>query len=208
MTPAEALLAQLIAFYSGPGRGGDAAAESVLDRALAVLPSVTPHAIEPRRLPVADLLAEALSLSPYPLASAIAAAAPTFRWRQNPNYNTDNMGAAFIAGYGYAEFVGRSEALFLSDEIRVGLLVLGPGRHYPPHAHPAEEVYTALMAGSWRRGVEPWRVVPPGASIHHPPMIEHETKADRGTLLALYCWIGDTATEARPTPKALSSGGR
>jgi hypothetical protein len=51
----------------------------------------------------------------------------------------------------------------------------------------------------WRRGEERWRAVPAGRAIHHPPMIAHETKAADSTLLALYCWHGNTVTEAQLT---------
>ncbi len=198
MSPARALLDSVIGFYEAPGRAGDAGAASVLDRALPALRAASPVSIAPRSLPVADLLVSALSPLTMPLARAIQDAMRSYCWRQNPNYNAANMGAAFMAGYGYVEFAGPKEALFHAVAIRVGLLVLGPGRHYPTHAHPAEEVYHPLTAGGdWRRGDEPWRQVAAGAAIHHPPMIAHETRAGSDTLLALYCWVGDTATEAR-----------
>lgn len=206
MSPADALLARVTEFYRGAGRSGDAGSAAVLDRAVTALSAVTPLAPEPRHLPVADLLSGALAACPVPLALAIAAAAPGFRWRQNPNYSAANMGADFMAGYGYAEFVGPRESLFHSEAIRVGLLVLGPGCHYPPHAHPAEEVYHPLTPGGlWRRASEDWRIVAPGASIHHPPMVDHETRAGGTTLLALYCWTGDTQTEARLASGASAS---
>ena len=195
---AQALLDELIAFYEGPGRAGDAGAAEVLDRALPALRNAAAVLVEPRALPVSDRLMPALAPIQTSLAGALRAAAPVFRWRQNPNYSAANMGADFMAGYGYVEFVGPKDALFRAPEIRVGLLVLGPGRHYPTHAHPAEEVYHPLTdGGDWRRGEEPWRQVAAGSAIHHPPMIAHETRAGREALLAIYCWVGDTATEAR-----------
>lgn len=198
MTAARALLDALIAFYDGPGRIGDAGAAAVLDRALPALRKAEPTEIMPGHLPVADLLLPALTRVEAPLAEALRMAAPLFRWRRNPNYNAGKMGAAFMAGYGYVEFAGPKEALFHAPDIRAGLLVLGPGVHYPAHAHPAEEVYHPLTdGGAWQRGLEDWRHVAPGLAIHHAPMIAHETRAGPRTLLALYCWIGDTTTEAR-----------
>ena len=38
MTPAQALLARIAEFFSGPGRSGDPGAAAVLDRAVATLP--------------------------------------------------------------------------------------------------------------------------------------------------------------------------
>ncbi len=155
----------------------------------------------PRAIKASTLLAPALrTMTHAPLAAAIEDAAPLFRWRQNPNYSAENMGAEFMADYGYVEFAGPKEALFRAPAVRIGLLLLGPRLHYPLHAHPAEEIYHPLTdGGSWRRGEEDWRAVAPGDAIHHPPMTPHETKATDRTLLALYCWRGDTTTEARLT---------
>jgi len=159
--------------------------------------------IAPRAVSASALLADALArVDPdrHALAAAIRDAMPLFHWRQNPNYSIANMGAAFMAGYGYVEFVGPKDALFRASGIRVGLLLLAAGLHYPLHAHPAEEIYHPLTDGGlWRRGEEGWRAVPAGHAIHHAPMVPHETKAGDRTLLALYCWRGDTTTEARLT---------
>jgi len=203
--PSGNLLATVVAFYRTAGRDGDRAVNAMLDGIAAALMDRT--AFEPpvshRSLPVADLLLPALeridSDSLSLLREALREAAASFHWRQNPNYSAANMGEAFMAGYGYVEFAGPKEALFHTPHIRVGLLVLGPGLHYPPHAHPAEEIYHPLTDGLWRRGAQDWRAVAPGHAIHHAPMVTHETKATERTLLALYCWRGDTVTEARLT---------
>lgn len=196
--PARALLEAVAAFYAerAGGEAGDvlATARAALEHTVAFSPLPAPRAVA-----AAALLAPALrAVADAPLAAAIEAAAPLFRWRQNPNYTAESMGRDFMAGYGYVEFAGPKEALFRAADVRVGLLLLAAGVHYPLHAHPAEEVYHPLIGnGLWRRGEEPWRSVPAGVAIHHPPMTPHETKATDGTLLALYCWRGDTATEAR-----------
>lgn len=170
----------------------------MLDAVRSGLAAATPLTPAPRAIAASAHLDDALPDTT--LGAAIAQAAHLFRWRQNPNYTTTNMGAAFMAGYGYAEFAGPKEALFHAPDIRVGLLLLGPHLHYPPHAHPAEETYHPLTDGAlWRRGQEDWRTVPAGLAIHHPPMIVHETKAAESTLLTLYCWRGNTVTEAQLT---------
>jgi hypothetical protein len=196
--PARALLDAIIAFYEGPGRSGDTRADRMLDQVCEALGRATPLTLNPHTIPASRLLDEALRTTP--LSAVIAATAHLFRWRQNPNYNAANMGADFMAGYGYVEFAGPRDALFHAPEIRAGFLLLGPGLHYPLHAHPAEEIYHPLTEGSlWRCGDEEWRSVPSSTAIHHPPLMPHETKAGNRTLLALYCWRGDTATEARLT---------
>lgn len=196
--PARVLLQAVLAFYAE--RAGDeagdvlAAARAALDHAVAFSPLPAPRTVTASTL----LLPALRAMTHARLPAAIEAAAPLFRWRQNPNYTAESMGADFMAGYGYVEFAGPKEALFQAAQVRVGLLLLGAGVHYSLHAHPAEEVYHPLTdSGLWRRGAEPWRSVPAGAAIHHPPMMPHETKATGGTLLALYCWRGDTTTEAR-----------
>jgi quercetin dioxygenase-like cupin family protein len=194
------LLDAIIDFYGSEGRAGDRSARPMLDGVCAALTRATPFvaAAPPHAIPASALLASALR--GRSLAGHIEQAAPLFRWRQNPNYTVANMGAAFMTGYGYVEFAGPKEALFQAPDIRVGLLLLGPQLHYPPHAHPAEEIYHPLTDGGlWRRAEEDWRAVVAGHAIHHAPMVPHETKATNRTLLALYCWRGDTATEAALT---------
>jgi hypothetical protein len=198
--PARALLDAVIAFYDSAGRAGDQGALPMLDVVCAGLGRAksSAHSSAPHAIAAAALLD--VALPDTSMSAAIRAAAPLFHWRQNPNYSVANMGAAFMAGYGYVEFAGPKDALFHAPDIRVGVLLLGPGLHYPPHAHPAEEVYHPLTDGGlWRRGGVDWRTVPAGHAIHHPPMVAHETRAADHTLLALYCWRGDTATEARLT---------
>ncbi|HET6621875.1 MAG TPA: dimethylsulfonioproprionate lyase family protein [Dongiaceae bacterium] len=196
--PAHALLDAVIAFYGAGGRADDADAEAMLDAVRAGLSRAAPASPAPRTLEASALLPAALGASPVShLASAIAGAIPLLHWRQNPNYNAANMGAAFMAGYGYVEFAGPKDALFHVPDIRVGLLLLGRALHYPLHAHPAEEIYHPLTQGGlWRRGEEAWRMVPAGNAIHHAPMVPHETRTTDQILLALYCWRGDTTTEA------------
>ena len=178
LDPARALLDAVIAFYEGPGRAGDHGGGRMLDAVCAGLgrTKATAPLSAPRVIAASALLDAALPETP--MSAAIRAAAPLFHWRQNPNYSAANMGAGFMAGYGYVEFAGPKDALFHAPDIRVGLLLLGPGLHYPLHAHPAEEIYHPLTDGGlWRRGEEDWRTVPAGHAIHHPSMIAHETKA-------------------------------
>lgn len=196
--PARALLDAVIAFYGGEGRTGDDGAASMLDDVCSALASATQFAVAPRVIGASAFLDHALPAAAF--GAAVEQAAHLFHWRQNPNYSAANMGAAFMAGYGYVEFAGPRDSLFLARDIRVGLLLLGPRLHYPPHAHPAEEIYHPLTEGGlWRRGQEDWRTVPAGRAIHHPSMLVHETKSGESTLLALYCWRGNTVTEAQLT---------
>jgi hypothetical protein len=198
------LLTSVRHFLQSTGSSSDTREHAMLDAIGSALGACRPSIPSPRPLPASELLRPALVRIERPelapLRDAIGVAAHLFHWRQNPNYSVANMGEAFMAGYGYAEFAGPKDALFHAPDIRVGLLLLGPHLHYPPHAHPAEEIYHPLTEGGlWRCGQEDWRTVPAGCAIHHPPMIVHETRAAESTLLALYCWRGNTVTEAQLT---------
>ena len=155
----------------------------------------------PRLLPVANLLPAALATARSGPLAAIADAfvdhAATAHWRQNSNYTVDTIGAAFLDSYGYVELVGRGRPC-ASENLAVGFLLLGPGAHYPPHHHPAAEVYHVVSGvAQWGRGDEPPTAKPMGAAIYHPPNIRHETRALDQPLLALYCWRGDIGTAAQ-----------
>ncbi len=127
------------------------------------------------------------------LRDALSVAAPSFHWMQNPNYTDDLMGSGYMDNYGFIELVGSKAGFYEAESVRCGLLLLGPGLHYPAHNHAAEEIYHVLSGDQtlWRRGEEDWRMHPAGTTIHHAPWMIHETKTGAQPLLALYCWLGD-----------------
>ena len=110
-------------------------------------------------------------------------------WIQNPNYTADALGDHYLANYAYSDLVGPRG---LADAaISVGVLLLGPGLHYPEHHHAAEELYLVLAGDAlWRQGEEPWVEQPLGGWIHHTPWMPHATKCGAEPLLALYVWRG------------------
>ncbi len=190
---------------------GEATAEDFLDLAarLRALP-VDRIARQPTRLPAARYWEDTLALadgapaggnnSPYPgtvLAAALRPLGPALAWIQNPNYTVENIGAAFVANYCYAD-VASPRGLIATDTIALGVLLIGPGMIYPPHAHPALEIYCVVGGeAEWQRGDGPWVRKPAGTVIHHPPGIVHATRTGSDPLLALYLWRGhlDTAAE-------------
>ena len=88
--------------------------------------------------------------------------------------------------------------LVASDALALGVLMLGPGIHYPTHRHPAVEIYVvAAGEAEWQKGEEPWRREPPGTVIRHESMMPHATRTLAEPLLAAYLWRGDLATHAR-----------
>lgn len=154
-------------------------------------------------LPVCRFWDAALAGATAVPAEEVRALGPALRWTQNPNYRRRPPDPRFLETYGYAVIAGPEAAegppLVAGDGgLAVGLLLLGPGTHYPLHRHPATELYCVIGgAAEWRRGDSPWRVRPPGALIHHPSGLAHATRTGAEPLLAVYLWRGDLATHAK-----------
>jgi hypothetical protein len=159
------------------------------------------------RLPVCQFWNGALDAgargAAKPLSSALRALGPSLSWTQNPNYRRQPPGPVFLENYGYAVIAGPADGppgLALSPGLAVGVLLLGPGAHYPLHEHPAVEIYYTLTGdGEWWRGDGPWRREPPATAIYHAPNVPHAMRAGSAPLLALYLWRGDLATHAKLT---------
>lgn len=199
MQPTDRLLDALTGFYEDRARIGNEA-QPMLRRILARLKEANPRAASmPQKIAATrhwdDILNANAASAFSDLNAALAAISPLLSWRQNPNYNDGLMGDGYMDNYGYAELVGGDASFFAAEDIRCGLFLLGPHRHYPKHHHAAEEVYHVLASETslWRRGEEDWRPYPLGSPIYHPPWIVHETKTLGDPLLALYCWYGESA---------------
>jgi mannose-6-phosphate isomerase-like protein (cupin superfamily) len=162
---------------------------------LAPVPEVSSRLPICRELPA--ILAGARAGPLASIADAFAAFDATACWRQNPNYTADTIGPAFLANYGYVELVGKDRP-WNSNRLAVGFLALGRDTLYPPHHHPAAEVYHVVSGvAEWRQGAEQLMPRPVGAAIYHAPNVVHETRVLDEPLLALYCWAGDIDVAAR-----------
>ena len=158
------------------------------------------RAPEPRGLPVLRHLPQCIGeclLLDADLAAAIAACEDALHWMQSAAYNDEVLGEGFIANYGWAEIIG-PRGFFPGDDFLLGLLMLGPQRHYKNHYHPAPELYWPLTAASlWSRDSGDFVEKPQGATIWHEPMMMHATKTEGSPLLTVWSWTRDTATPAR-----------
>lgn len=155
---------------------------------------------EPRRLAVLrhypECVGEAMLLDTS-LAAQLAAIEDHLNWRQTSAYTDAVLGEGFTANYGWAELVG-PRGFFKGDDFLLGLLMLGPHRHYRDHLHPSPELYVPLTSGSlWRRAPGGFAEKSPGAVIWHEPNEIHATRTGDRPLLALWAWTRDTATPAR-----------
>jgi len=179
--------------------GGEGAAEVVAGIAAQDLGEDQFRDVEPRRLPVLSHLAPCVAevmMVDADLAAALAALADDLAWRQSEAYSDSLLGEGFMDGYGWCQFIG-PYGFFPGDDFLLGLLMLGPNRHYRDHFHPAPELYWPLAGRAfWKRGNGPLLRREPGESIWHSPGEIHATRTGDTPLLALWCWTRDTATPA------------
>jgi hypothetical protein len=156
----------------------------------------------PRRQPVAALFAQCVAeamLVDANLAAALAAIEDRLNWCQSVGYSDDVLGAGFLANYGWCELIG-SEGYFPGSDFQLGLLLLGPDRHYLDHYHPAPELYWTLTGPSeWKRGAGGYQTRLAGETIWHKPFVVHATRTLHAPLLAIWCWTEDTAVPAKLT---------
>jgi hypothetical protein len=154
----------------------------------------------PQGLPVtryfADTIAETMMIESE-LAAAIASLDGHLKWLQSKSYTDEILGAGFSENYGWCEIVG-PQGFFKGDDFTLGLLMLGPHRHYKDHYHPAPELYWPLTGPTeWKQGAGVFETKQAGAVIYHAPMVHHATKTADQPMLAVWCWTKDTHTPAR-----------
>ncbi|MFN8495720.1 MAG: dimethylsulfonioproprionate lyase family protein [Caldilineaceae bacterium] len=162
-------------------------------------------ACEPRlsaqTLPVCRYLRQTLQApgADRALVQALEPLLPLLAWIQNPNYQKGVMPAGFLENYGYADIVSQ-RGLIADDEFALGILLLGPHTEYPPHHHPAEEIYYTLggWAEWWQTG-QTWLARSAGSFVYHPSGVVHAMRTGAEPVCLLYAWWGDVQTAAQLT---------
>ncbi|MBK5242740.1 MAG: cupin domain-containing protein [Clostridium sp.] len=127
---------------------------------------------------------------------ALTEAGSIIHWYPNDVYE-DALEAVKSDNY-CANLVGKKRDtqsnpfLFHSDDILVGLFLLGPNRLYPEHCHPASEMWVVLSGtAQWKRGSELWQTRNPGEYFIHTENQAHAMKTLDEPLLALWAWTGE-----------------
>lgn len=136
-----------------------------------------------------DDLPKPSEVDPAAVTAALLAARDTLAWgAAYPELAGDSRYDAFRAAYAYTELVGPRGPV-VTSRLSAFFTIQGPGVLYPPHAHPAPEVYW-VVAGTarWRRGREDWVTRPPGSFIFHSSGQPHSTWTENEPLLALAFW--------------------
>lgn len=153
-----------------------------------------------RQLPVCRLLPEtvaaAMMVDPS-LAAAAAACVDELEWRHTAGYSDSLLGEGFMDNYGHCELIG-PYGVFPGEDFLLGLLILGPLRHYRDHYHPAPELYWPLTGPSrWKQGSGGFETKQAGETVWHEANIVHATQTGEEALLAVWAWTRDTAIRAR-----------
>jgi hypothetical protein len=143
-----------------------------------------------------DMLRNARVMFPS-ITAALGSIAGALHWSQSASYTDEILGDGFCENYAWAELIGPA-GVFPGQDFLLGFLLLGPGRHYIDHYHPAPELYLPLTAGSfWKKGESSFAERRQGEVIWHPPMVIHATRTMATPLLAAYVWTRDTRTPAQ-----------
>lgn len=157
-----------------------------------------PQPLAPQTLPVCQHLSTLLRPTDEdPIIRGLLPICPHLAWTQNPNYTDGQMSDTFLANYGYADIVS-PQGLIADHDFAVGLLLLGPQTHYPPHHHPAEELYyTVSGKASWWQPGQEWTNQGPGAYVHHRSGVAHAMQTARQPVCLLYMWWGQVTERAQ-----------
>ncbi len=150
--------------------------------------------VAPHYLPAADTLTQALPLAAAgtrTLASLFEKEKASLKWEQDFAKVDAVTDAAMRAGYSSVEIIGECGP-FVSSQVRAGIGVWGPNIDYPPHRHPAEEVYVVLAGSAeflLREGHgAPWAKRTAGDVVYVPSMTNHGIRTRRDPVAVFYMW--------------------
>lgn len=181
-------------------QGGEGVAEVLERLATQDLGEAAFREPQPQRQPVLShlphCLAEIGRLHPV-LAAHFASIEASMQWLRSPDYTDLIMGNGFNANYGWAQIIG-PHGFFPGKDFTLGVLMLGPDRHYPDRYQPAPELCWPLTLESfWSRDGKPFFVKQQGTTIWHPSMALHATMTGASPLLALWFRTRDTSSPTR-----------
>ena len=188
----ERLIAAVVAAWRAGAARGDQASEYLETAAAVVLDSPERCLSVPGDQPPCahlDDLPRPSAVDPAAVTGALLAARDALAWgAAYPELAGDSRYDAFRSAYAYTELVGPRGPV-VTDRLGAFFTIQGPGVLYPPHAHPAPEVYwVAAGTAQWRRGHEDWVTRPPGSFIFHESGMPHATRTENEPLLALAFW--------------------
>lgn len=190
-----ALLAALRrAFVGEPGPEGAAGDELHRVAKLIAAADQQPGPLRPTSHPVTAHLPEVLARAEQrvpELAEALRPIASALPWRYGYAPRADAPGLE--SAMAWAELIGPL-APIVSHEVCFGLTLIGPRSFYPPHRHPAIELYRILVGEPLWTVATSTSAQSPGALIFHDRDVVHAMRTGDAPLLAIYSWTGDLNT--------------
>lgn len=153
---------------------------------------------QPADAAVLRFLPDALAKAPkHRVLEAIRPVIETLHWQTNRNYE-GRFPARFFEREAFTEIIGPN-GMFLAEEFRAGLLLMGPELDYPDHNHEASEWYHVLSGtGLWRQAENGFSMRPEHSAIFHPSWQVHAMRCLDEPVLALWSWAGKMSSEAVP----------
>ncbi|KIC41789.1 hypothetical protein RA28_20630 [Ruegeria sp. ANG-S4] len=121
------------------------------------------------------------------LISAVAATADQAHWKLT--YSEEEVGADFLARYGYYELFG-PKGHFHSNQLRGYIAYWGAGLLYDWHSHEAEEIYLALAGGARFKSEQDEAFVGPGQTRQHHGRQSHAMITKDQPILSFVLWRG------------------
>ena len=106
-------------------------------------------------------------------------------------YRETPWSQSFISRFATGECIGPAGRL-RSDDVILGLFVLGPDTYYPPHAHAAEEFYIVIAgAAEFQTGAtSDFKAKREGDLILHGSNVSHAIRTSSRPMFAVYGWRG------------------
>lgn len=159
------------------------------------------QAVAATRLPVADILeqvADGGTTATQDLLKCFLRHNPRLRWEQSYRKRDGLVPDAMLDGYGFAEILGL-RGPFVSERIRAGLAIWGPGIDYPQHRHEAIEAYV-LLSGSafFRFDNDAEKLRSAGDVVYVDSNRRHGLRSDAEAVVVLYLWqAGDLRQTSR-----------
>nr|WP_294527933.1 dimethylsulfonioproprionate lyase family protein [uncultured Rhodopila sp.] len=129
---------------------------------------------------------------------ALAESGPLLPWRHG--YQPDPSRPGLEDRLARVELIG-PEAPLRYPGLCLGFVLIAPHTVYPPHAHPAAELYHIISGRAlWSVGET---AAPRRAAdfVLHPSGIPHATATADEPLLTIYTWTGDVLSPSRFLPE-------
>jgi mannose-6-phosphate isomerase-like protein (cupin superfamily) len=122
------------------------------------------------------------------LLTAIRPATHDLPWRYS--YEQRDGAPSLGENIAYAEIIG-PDAPYRSTIFCMGLTLFAPESLYPPHRHPAVELYYVVSGtANWSLNNRD-RYLPPGEFVLHRSLATHAMRTRREPLFAVYTWSGE-----------------